>query len=143
VPTTVAAAVAPTTFVPTGTPSQKVREWVSHSSFLANGNTLLSDISRLRRAAQIGSAKDVRKICTGLVDDAGTMYETLPTPSLKLTDDINAADETMARAANTCSDSSSVISPVTLSAIAQLGTTQLKRVQSDLGTFGVQWRARL
>jgi hypothetical protein len=76
---TVASACSPYS----GTTTQKVQQWASNSAFIADSNTLLSDISRVRRAVSIGTPKELRTICAGLAYDVGTTYETLPTPDLR------------------------------------------------------------
>lgn len=128
-----------------GNSNQKVREWVMRSAFIADINTVLSDITRIHRATQVGTPKALRTICSGLADDAGTVYETLPAPSTKLTTAINVPVQAMYAAANSCSQASSVHSARVEQVLSQLdsGESELKRVQSLLATAGVHWRAGL
>jgi len=39
------------------------------SAFIADINTVLSDITRIHRATQVGTPKALRTICSGLADD--------------------------------------------------------------------------
>lgn len=123
----------------------KVHEWVNRSAFIADINTVLSDVSDIRQATKSGTVKDLRTICAGLADDVGTTYETLPSPVPRLTSAINVPVQLMFSAANSCSLAPSLASPVTERALAQLdkGESQLKQVRSILAGFGVDWRARL
>jgi hypothetical protein len=128
-----------------GNSTQKVREWVMKSAFIADINTVLSDVSRIHRAMETGTPKELRTICSGLADDVGTTYESLPAPSAKLTTAINVPVQVMFAASNSCSVASSVDSTRTEHAFSQLerAESELKHVQSLLATFGVRWRAHL
>jgi hypothetical protein len=128
-----------------GPKAQKVREWVNRSAFIADINTVLSDVSRIHRATEGGTVKELRTICSGLADDVGTVYESLPTPDLKLTDAVNRPIQVMFAASNSCSQATSVTSPGTARVLAQLQSaeSELKQAQSRLSAFGVHWPARL
>ncbi len=115
------------------------------SAFIADINTVLSDVSVIERTMKTGTPKELRTICSGLADDVGTTYETLPAPSAQLTTAVNVPVQVMFAASNSCSVASSVDSSRTRHAFSQLekAESELKHVQSLLATFGVRWRARL
>jgi hypothetical protein len=128
-----------------GNKNERVQEWVNRNAVIADMNTVLSDISSVRRATETGTPKELRTICAGLADDAGTIYETLPSPRLQLTAALDVPVELIFSASNSCSQAVSLTSASTAHALAQLqkAESELKQVQSILATFGVDWRARL
>ena len=125
-----------------GTAAQKVQQWVSQNSFVANHDQLVSDITLVDKAVKGGSAKVVRTICGGLASDAGTAYTTLPTPDPTLTNDLNDADTTLATAATSCSAVRSVSSSTMSKDIAlfRAGIGDLRKAQAVLASLGVTWK---
>jgi hypothetical protein len=128
-----------------GTPSQKVHEWVAQNSFVSDNDTLVNDVIRVREAVKIGTVKQVVTICGGFASDVGTSYTTLPTPDQTLTNELNAADILFVDASTACSGVSSVSSPVMTASLTKLtlGLAALMRAQRRLRSFGVRWNVRL
>jgi len=125
-----------------GTMAQKVRQWASQNSFVANHDLLVTDINSVFKAVKLGTAKDVRTICGGTASDVGTAYVTLPTPNQALTNALNAADQTFVNAATSCSGISSLASPTMTRDLAgfQAGVADLRWAQRLLASFGVPWK---
>jgi len=125
-----------------GTTAQKVRQWVSQNSFRENHDLVITDINDVDMAVRLGAAKTVRTICGGMAVDLGTAYETLPTPDQALTNDLNAADTTLAAAATSCSGVGSVSSPTMTRDLAlfRTGIGDLRKAQRVLASLGVSWK---
>ena len=125
-----------------GTTAQKVREWVSQNSFVANHNLLITDINDVNKGVKSGSAKVVRTICGGMASDVGTAYETLPTPDQALTNDLNDADQTFVNASTSCSGVGSLASSTMQKDLAmfRVGIGDLRRAQALLASLGVNWK---
>jgi hypothetical protein len=128
-----------------GTAAQKVQQWVSQNSFVANHDQLVSDITLVDKAVKGGSAKVVRTICGGLASDAGTAYTTLPTPDPTLTNDLNDADTAAANASTSCSGVSSLTSPTMQADLAlfRAAIADLAKAQARLAQLGVNWKIHL
>jgi hypothetical protein len=109
-----------------GSGAAKVRSWVAQSSFVANERQVLADVRSLELAVAHGSALQLRTVCGGLSSDAGTLYETLPTPDHTLTDELGGSMETLFPAATSCAVASS---------------TRSARVTRDLATIERAMRA--
>lgn len=129
----------------TGTPTQKVHEWVSQNSFVSDNDTLVNDVIRVREAVKIGTVKQVVTICGGFASDVGTANTTLPTPDQVLTNELNDADLLFIDASTACSGVSSVTSPVMKSSLAKLtaGLADLVKAQQRLRALGIDWNVRL
>jgi hypothetical protein len=91
----------------TGSGPAEVRSWVAESSFVANERQVLADVRSVELAVAHGSALQLRTVCGGLSSDAGTLYETLPTPDHTLTDELGGSMETLFPAATSCAVASS------------------------------------
>jgi hypothetical protein len=128
-----------------GTPSQRVQEWVRQNSVVADNNTVASDIARVNEAVKRGSVKLVNTICAGLGYDVGTAYTTLPAPDQALTNAFNAADTVLLSAANSCADVSSVSAATMATDTKELhtGVLDLRNAQGILRSLGVTWKTHL
>ena len=127
------------------TPAQKTQSWASQGSLVANNAQIVDDVHKARLAVARGTAIQLRTICSGLEFDVGTAYDTLPTPDLALTNDLNVADEQLLHAASDCSQVSSVSSPRTRRALAQMATGlgDLQKAQRRARALGVSWPGTL
>jgi hypothetical protein len=128
-----------------GTPAQRVTQWVKHESFFTNYDQLISDVQHMRLAVKIGTAEQLRTICGGFAYDVGTAYTTLPTPDITLTNALNDADQAFVSASTTCSAVSSVHAAGTVNALAEIrtGVGALSRAQHVLASLGITWKIQL
>jgi outer membrane murein-binding lipoprotein Lpp len=128
-----------------GTTAQKVQQWASQNSFVANHDQIVADITLVHKAVAAGSAKVVRTICGGLASDVGTAYVTLPTPDQTLTNDLNDADTTVVNASTSCSGVRSVHSGSMAADLALFNTAlaDLRKAQQRLAALGITWKIRL
>jgi hypothetical protein len=91
-----------------GTRSHQVSQWALQYTVVANDQTVLSDISAIKRSLAAGQLKDVTSNCAGLVTDAGTGYGNLPTPDNTLTDELSTAYQDFANAGSSCAAAGSL-----------------------------------
>ena len=118
----------------------QVRSWVAQSSFVANERQVLADVRSIELAVAHGSALQLRTVCGGLSSDAGTLYETLPTPDHTLTDELGGSMETLFPAATSCAVASSTRSARVTRDLATIerAMTELARARQRLAADGVR-----
>jgi hypothetical protein len=124
-----------------GTPAQKVHEWVSQASFVANDNQVVSDLVLIEKAAAAHDGMAFLTDCAGATSDIGTAEGELPTPDLALTNELNNAYIVAGTATQACSathDLQSSTAKKSLTEITQ-GLADLKTAQRRLASYGVKW----
>ncbi len=122
-----------------GTQAHQVSQWASQYTVVSNDQTVLSDISAIKRSLRAGRLKDVTSNCAGLVTDAGTAYGNLPTPDGTLTDELNTAYEDFANAGSSCAEAGSLRSEKITAALREIavGLVSLDEATRRLEADGV------
>jgi hypothetical protein len=124
-----------------GTPGQKVHEWASHTSFVADGNQVVGDLALIKKAARANDGMAFLTDCAGATSDIGTAAGQLPTPDQTLTNDLNTAYILAGTATQACSATHDLRSSIALKSLAEIARSldDLKIAQRRLATFGVKW----
>lgn len=123
-----------------GSKAQQVSQWASQYTVTANDQTVLSDVTGLRRSQAAGRLRDLTSNCAALVSDAGTAYGNLPTPDTGLTNELSEAYTSFADGGSTCAGVTSLGSPRLKGALRTIaaGVSELARATRMLAGFGVR-----
>jgi len=89
-----------------GDATQRVREWATSAPWDANDQQLVSDLGDLANGLRLRRLLPLRTACEAFAADAAVLYDTLPTPDKRLTDELNTALGGFDRAARDCYASS-------------------------------------
>ena len=122
-----------------GSKAHQVAQWASQYSVISNDQNVLADVRAIKLSLAADKLKDVTSNCAGLVFDAGTAYQNLPTPDNTLTNELSAAYQDFASAGSSCAAVGSLRSkkiPAALALISR-GLVSLARATRRLGGEGV------
>ena len=122
-----------------GSVAHQVAQWASQYTVISNDQTVLQDVSAIERSLAAGQLKDVTSNCAGLVFDAGTAYQNLPTPDNTLTNELNAAYEDFANGGSACAAVANLHSAKLSRALktVKAGVVHLDQATRRLATEGV------
>jgi hypothetical protein len=114
-----------------GTLSTQVSQWSSQGSFTTNEQQVVADVRSVQRAVASGSPLQLRTVCGGLTSDAGTLYDTLPTPDHAITNELGAAMHDFFTAAASCA-----VAPATRTAAVSRDLSIIDRGIAELALAG-------
>ena len=95
----------------TGTPSQMMHEWANNAGYVADDQQIEADLTSLAAGLRSRQLKALHTACDAFVIDANTLYDELPTPDGRATDELSTGLTDLASAGTACSLAPSFSSP--------------------------------
>jgi len=122
-----------------GSKAHQVAQWASQYSVISNDQNVLADVRAIKLSLAADKLRDVTSNCAGLVFDAGTAYQNLPTPDNTLTNELNDAYEDFANGGSSCAAAVNLRSGKLEAALAtvQAGVVPLEVATRRLAADGV------
>jgi hypothetical protein len=123
-----------------GSHRAQVGEWANAAGYDGANAQIQSDLSYLTAAVRARNVKDFQTDCEGFSGDVEVLYETLPTPDVTLTNELDDAFEDWFNAAADCNDATSLSSSAYRDATSELkkGQEQYSRAKARLASFGIR-----
>jgi hypothetical protein len=123
-----------------GSRRAQVGEWANGASYDSANAQIQSDLSYLSAAARARQVRDFQADCEGFSGDVETLYETLPTPDVMLTNELNHAFEDWFAASADCENATSLTSVAYVQAQSEIkrGQEQYTRAIARLASFGIR-----
>jgi hypothetical protein len=124
----------------TGGAAQRVKEWASGASWSSDDSQIVQDLTDLANGYRARALPQLRTACDYFATDAATLYNNLPAPDTRLSNELSSSLTGFDKAAQDCSTASSFNSPTFTRYRSELAkaTATYHQAEQRIRSFGVR-----